>query len=63
MSFTIVVITELLVKHIPLMPVAEIRNSPRDDAFVHLIVELHTNVSRFLFYFAYTRDFLQLVYK
>lgn len=49
MSFTIVVIAELLVKHVPLMPVAEIQNSPRDDAFVHLTVELHTNMSRFYF--------------
>lgn len=40
MSFTIVVITELLAKHVPLMPVADIRNSAKDDAFVHFIVEL-----------------------
>lgn len=69
MSFTIVVITELLAKHVPLMPVADIRNSAKDDAFVHFIVELsvctspHTTASCFLFYFAYTRAFLQLVWK
>lgn len=44
MSFTIVVITELLAKHVPLMPVADIRNSAKDDAFVHFIVELRVYV-------------------
>lgn len=67
MSFTIVVITELLAKRMPLMPVAEIRNSAKDDAFVHFIVELcvyvrtHKCVSCFVFYFAYTRVFLHRV--
>lgn len=46
----------------PLTPVAEIRNSAEDDAFVHFIVELHVYICTHkcvlcLNYFAYTRVF------
>ena len=44
MSFTIVVVAELLARHIPLMRVAEIQNSAKDDAFVRFIVELRVYV-------------------
>lgn len=45
------------------MPVAEIRNSAKDDVFVRFIIELrvYTQMSCFLFYFTYTGVFLQLV--